>query len=111
MKGEMKLMGRAASAGSATGEAVCLWSGRLEKSDYQGKVLVTTMTTPDLVFVMRQVAAIVTEVGGVLCHAAIVSRELGKPCVVGLGGAIHRVKSGDLITVDGSNGEVLVEHR
>jgi len=52
---------------------------RLEK----GQVLVTPMTNPDMVVAMRNSAGIVTDVGGMICHAAIVSRELGLPCVVG----------------------------
>ena len=48
----------------------------------EGDILVTSLTTPDVVPVMKLAAAIVTEIGSITCHAAIVARELGKPCVV-----------------------------
>jgi len=65
-----------------------------------GEVLVTKMTDPDWVSVMRQASAIVTEEGGRTVHAAIVSRELGIPAVVGAEGVMKKVKTGDQITVD-----------
>ena len=64
------------------------------------------MTTPDFVPAMRRASAIVTDRGGSTCHAAIVSRELGVPCVVGTGNATVTLKDGQGITVDGSNGNV-----
>jgi pyruvate,water dikinase len=64
------------------------------------------MTTPDYVPAMKKAVAIVTDVGGRTCHAAIVSRELGIPCVVGTGTATHTLKTGQVITVDGSKGLV-----
>lgn len=56
-----------------------------------GEVLVTKRTTPDWVLIMRKAAAIITEEGGPTCHAAIVSREMGKPCIVGVNGAIKKL--------------------
>lgn len=52
-----------------------------------GDIMVTTMTTPDMVPAMRRASGIVTDEGGVTCHASIISRELGIPCVVGTGDA------------------------
>jgi pyruvate,water dikinase len=72
----------------------------------QGEVLVAEMTTPDFVPAMKRAAAIVTDRGGRTCHAAIVSRELGVPCVVGAGEATTVLKDGQVITVDGSRGKV-----
>ncbi|MGP8077564.1 MAG: phosphoenolpyruvate synthase [Thermoplasmata archaeon] len=71
-----------------------------------GEVLVTTMTTPDMVPAMSRAAGIVTDEGGMTCHAAIVSRELGVPCVVGTREATRVIAEGSEITVDGKNGSV-----
>jgi pyruvate,water dikinase len=71
-----------------------------------GAVLVTPMTNPDMVVAMRNSAAIVTDVGGMICHAAIVSRELGLPCVVGTERATRDLVAGQTITVDGTRGAV-----
>jgi pyruvate,water dikinase len=69
-----------------------------------GEVLVTEMTTPDWVPTMKKAAAIVTNQGGKTCHAAIVSRELGVPCVVGTERATEVLKPGGMISVDGQRG-------
>jgi pyruvate,water dikinase len=73
----------------------------------KGDVLVTTMTNPDMVVSMQRAAAIVTDEGGVTSHAAIVSREMGIPAVVGTRLATEKLKDGQLITVDGSTGRVI----
>ncbi len=72
----------------------------------EGDILVAEMTTPDFVPAMKRAAAIVTERGGRTCHAAIVSRELGIPCVVGVHGATTALDVGRLVTVDGAKGNV-----
>jgi pyruvate,water dikinase len=72
----------------------------------RGDVLVAEMTTPDFVPAMKRAAAIVTERGGRTCHAAIVSRELGIPCVVGVGGATTQLQVDTEVTVDGSDGKI-----
>ncbi len=71
-----------------------------------GEVLVTHMTAPDWVPLMRRAAAIVTDSGGMTCHAAIVSRELGIPCVVGTGEATKVLRGGEVVTVDAGAGVV-----
>lgn len=71
-----------------------------------GEVLVTTMTTPDMVPAMAKAAAIVTDEGGMTCHAAIVSRELGVPCVVGTRTGTQLLAEGIEVTVDGKMGTV-----
>ncbi|MFP5354347.1 MAG: phosphoenolpyruvate synthase [Gemmatimonadota bacterium] len=71
-----------------------------------GEVLVAPMTSPDWVPVMRRAVAIVTDAGGMTSHAAIVSRELGIPCVVGTGNGTSVIRSGDPVTVDGSAGTI-----
>lgn len=72
----------------------------------EGDVLVTRMTNPDFEPLMAKASAIVTDEGGHLSHAAIVSRELGKPCVVGTQNATKILKEGMVITVDGTHGVV-----
>jgi len=103
---EQILKGTGASMGMASG-VVKILNGpseinRIEKGD----VLVAEMTTPDYVPAMRRAVAIVTDAGGKTSHAAIVSRELGIPCVVGTGTATHTLKEGMMITVDGAEGVV-----
>jgi pyruvate,water dikinase len=71
-----------------------------------GDVLVTQMTTPEFVPAMRKALAVVTDEGGVTCHAAIVSRELGIPCVIGTKTATKIFKDGDLVEVNASTGMV-----
>ena len=72
----------------------------------KGDVLVTKMTNPDMVVTMQKASAIVTDEGGITSHAAIVSREMGIPCVVGTKEATTKLKEGEMITVDGFNGKV-----
>jgi len=71
-----------------------------------GDILVAEMTTPDFVPAMKRAVAIVTDRGGRTAHAAIVSRELGIPCIVGTGQATKALKDGQIISVDGSRGNV-----
>ncbi len=72
----------------------------------EGDILVTVMTTPDFVPAMKRAVAIVTDRGGRTAHAAIVSRELGIPCVVGTERATSVLTNGQVITVDGSRGKI-----
>jgi pyruvate,water dikinase len=103
---QILLKGLGASPGVASG-SVKLLSGAAEINKMQtGEMLVTTMTTPDMVPAMTKAAAIVTDEGGMTCHAAIVSRELGVPCIVGTREATHILKTGAKITVDGKLGLV-----
>ncbi|MBC7096803.1 MAG: phosphoenolpyruvate synthase, partial [Methanobacteriales archaeon] len=69
-------------------------------------ILVTVMTTPDMVPAMRRASGILTDEGGVTCHASIVSRELGIPCIVGTGDATRKLKDNQVITMDGAKGIV-----
>jgi pyruvate,water dikinase len=71
-----------------------------------GEVLVTRMTDPDWTSVMSQAKAIITEEGGRTCHAAIVSRELGIPCIVGTGNVTSVLKTGESVTIDCSSGQI-----
>ena len=100
------LKGLPASPGYASG-TVKVVNDISELSKVQkGDVLVTTMTTPDMVPAMEKAAAIITDEGGMTCHAAIVSRELGIPAVVNTKEATKVLKDGDVITVDANKGLV-----
>jgi pyruvate,water dikinase len=99
--------GLGASPGRATGAVRVLESPSEESSMKIGEILVTHMTSPDWVPIMRRAAAIVTDAGGMTSHAAIVARELGLPCIVGAREATRVLTTGTLVTVDGSAGTVM----
>jgi len=105
-KAEIILRGIPASPGRASGRARVLLDVSKIGEFQDGEVLVTDMTNPDWVPAMRKAVAIVTNSGGITSHAAIVSRELGVPAVVGTKKATEVIKTGDLITVDGSLGVI-----
>jgi pyruvate,water dikinase len=105
-QGELLVQGLAASAGRASGVVRILQSPDQGDRLRAGEVLVAPMTSPDWVPTMRRAAAIVTDGGGMTCHAAIVSRELGVPAVVGARTATAVLRNGELVTVDGAQGTV-----
>jgi pyruvate,water dikinase len=98
--------GLGSSPGMGMGKVKIIKSSREIKNVERGDVLVTEMTSPDFVPGMKKASAIVTDTGGMTSHAAIVSRELGVPCVVGTGNATKVLKDGMDISVDGSHGIV-----
>ena len=98
--------GLGASPGLATGRVILYDITMSLDVVKEGDVLVTKMTMPDMVPAMSRAAAIVTDEGGMTCHAAIISRELGTPCVVGTGNATEILSNGMEITVDGTTGTV-----
>jgi pyruvate,water dikinase len=99
--------GMGASPGRATGLVRVLDTPADEASMQNGEILVTHMTSPDWVPIMKRAAAIVTDAGGITSHAAIVARELGLPCIVGTHSATQSLTTGMLVTVDGSEGTVI----
>ena len=104
--GEVLVRGLGASPGMASGEVkIVLDIDELDKIK-DGDIMVTTMTTPDMVPAMRRASGIVTDEGGVTCHASIISRELGIPCVVGTGDATTTLKENAGVTLDGKKGLV-----
>ncbi|MDO8724775.1 MAG: phosphoenolpyruvate synthase [Candidatus Methanoperedens sp.] len=100
------LEGLGASPGMAYGEAKLVADSTELGKVKPGDILVAVMTTPDMVPAMKRAAAIVTDEGGMTCHAAIVSRELGCPAVVGTRKATQLLTDGMKITVDGEKGLV-----
>jgi pyruvate,water dikinase len=100
------LTGLGASPGVVAGRVRILTAPDQDAEFQDGEVLVAPMTAPDWVPTMRRAAALVTDAGGMTCHAAIVSRELGVPGVVGTRKATQALRTGELVTVDGSSGTV-----
>ncbi|MBP3790881.1 MAG: phosphoenolpyruvate synthase [Methanobrevibacter sp.] len=104
--GDVLVRGLGASPGMASGKVkIILDIDELDKIK-EGDIMVTTMTTPDMVPAMKRASGIVTDEGGVTCHASIISRELGIPCVVGTGDATSTLKENDGVTLDGKKGLV-----
>lgn len=106
LSGEIILKGLPASPGIGFGKAKIIKKLEEIYKINNGDVLVTGMTNPDMVPAMRKATAIVTNEGGMTSHAAIVSRELGIPCVVGSTNGTEKIKEEEMITVDGSTGNV-----
>ena len=104
----MQINGMAASSGKVIGRArICSTFKSLEKFK-KGDILVTSMTRPEFIGAMRQASAFVTDEGGITCHAAIIAREMQKPCVIGTRNATKILKDGDLIQVDAVHGVVRI---
>ena len=100
------LKGDPASPGIGAGVVVIINSPKEIGRAQKGNILVTRMTTPDFVPAMKKVSGIITDEGGQTSHAAIVSRELGVPCVVGTGNATKLLHQGDLVTLNGATGAI-----
>jgi len=108
---DVRLSGIGSSPGTATGAvSIVRKLDNLDKVE-QGDIIVTEMTTPDMVPAMKRAAGIVTDQGGMTSHAAIVSRELGVPAVVGTDDATDRLRDGQTVTIDGDMGTVEVGER
>ena len=104
--GDVLVRGLGASPGMASGKVkIVMDIDELDKIK-DGDIMVTTMTTPDMVPAMRRASGIVTDEGGVTCHASIISRELGIPCVVGTGDATSTLEENTGVTLDGKKGLV-----
>jgi len=103
------ITGQTASQGHAQGKARIIMLARDAHKLKNGEVLVCSMTSPDYVPAMKRAAAIITDEGGLLCHAAIVSRELGKPCIIGTKIATQVLKDGVMVEVDAKKGIVRIK--
>ena len=101
-----ELKGFCAHPGAVSGPARIIFSAEDVSKMKPGDILVSPMTTPEIVPAMKLASAIVTDTGGITCHAAIVSRELNKPCLIGTHHATRVFKDGDSIEVDATNGMV-----
>jgi len=103
---DILVRGLGVSPGQGSGKANIVLDVKDISNLENGDVLVTEMTTPDWVLAMKIASAVVTNLGGKTCHAAIVSRELGIPCIVGTENATKVLKDGEMVTVDGQRGLV-----
>ncbi len=103
---EMK--GQIAFKGKVQAKARIILDRRNASELQEGEILVTPMTSPDFVPAMKISGGIITNEGGVLCHAAIMSRELRKPCVIGTKNATDIIKTGDLVELDADTGIIKI---
>jgi phosphohistidine swiveling domain-containing protein len=106
-----EIAGTKAFAGKARGVVSLVLSNADFNKFKMGNILVTSATRPDFVPIMKQASAIVTDEGGILSHAAIISRELKIPCIVGTRDATKLLKDGDLVEVDAERGTVNIVER
>lgn len=100
------IKGTVASKGKVRGKVKVLMSNRELDKVKERDIIVTPMTTPDFVPVINKASAIITNEGGLTCHAAIISRELNKPCIIGTKNATKVLKDGDMVEVDAEKGIV-----
>jgi len=103
-----EISGTIASRGKAVGKVRIIISAKSINDVEYGEILVAPMTRPEHITGMKKASAIVTDDGGITCHAAIVSRELGKPCIIGTKIATKVLHDGDLVEVDADNGVVRI---
>jgi pyruvate,water dikinase len=104
--GVVLLRGLGAAPGLVSGPVRVLTSPAEGQALVAGEVLVAPMTNPDWLPTLRRASAVVTDGGGMTCHAAIVSRELGLPCIVAARTATRTLHTGEMVTVDGGSGSV-----
>jgi phosphohistidine swiveling domain-containing protein len=103
-----KITGQIAFRGIAKGKVVVHLSWTGVTKIRKGAIFVTGMINPQMITSIKKASAIVTDEGGITCHAAIISRELKKPCIVGTKNATQILKTGDLVEVDANNGVVRI---
>jgi pyruvate, water dikinase len=106
--GEAGVTGYAASPGVVEGVARVVRDVNEIGTVQQGEVLVCPVTAPSWAPVFPKIAAAVSDIGGMMSHAAIIAREYGLPAVVGTGHATEQIKTGDRVRVDGDNGTVTI---
>ncbi|MDO8558104.1 MAG: PEP/pyruvate-binding domain-containing protein [bacterium] len=109
--GATEFAGQTAMGGKAQGRVRILRKKSEIPFLQKGEILATAMTTPDYLPAMRNAVAFITDEGGITCHAAIVARELGKPCIIGTKIATQVLKDGDLVEVDANHGIVKILKR
>jgi pyruvate,water dikinase len=101
-----KIVGFPGSPGTVEGRARVCRTVKEIGDLREGEILVSPTTSPSWAPAFQKIKAAVTDVGGVMCHAAIVCREYGLPAVVGTGSATSRIKTGHMIRVNGTSGEI-----
>ena len=101
-----ELKGQSASVGVVTGTVKIVFEKSQMGKVQKGDILVASMTTPDFMSAIRLASALITDEGGITCHAAIIAREMKKPCVIGTKIATRVLRDGDIVEVDAMNGVV-----
>jgi len=107
-EGMREMRGMIANKGKVSGKVRVVMDAHNPGQFDNGDILVTGMTRPDFLSLMKKAAAFVTDEGGITCHAAIVARELNKPCIIGTKIATQVFKDGDMVEVDADNGIVRI---
>ena len=107
---DKQLRGTPCSDGKAQAQVVIVNSAEDQK-DTQDKIIVTRSTDPGWVFMLSTAKGVISERGSLLSHTAIISRELGVPAIVGVKNATKILKTGDIVTIDGHTGEILLENK
>ncbi|MBR9706472.1 hypothetical protein GOV14_05530 [Candidatus Pacearchaeota archaeon] len=107
-KTQKELKGQTAYAGKVKGKVKLVFGPQHNDKVKEGDILVSIVTSPQLLPAMKRAKAFVTDIGGVTCHAAIVSREMKKPCIVGTKTATQVLHDGDLVEVDADKGVVRI---
>ena len=111
-KNVSEIKGLTAHKGNCRGRIKVILNPKIEANKFKnGDVLVTSMTRPEFLPLMRKAAAFITDEGGITSHAAIISRELNKPCIIGTKIATKVLKDGDLVEVDADKGVVKIVKR
>ena len=108
--GNKTLLGMCAFPGKVTGYAKIIFNPRNLSEFKSGNILVTGMTRPEFLPIMNKASAIITDVGGILSHAAILARELKKPCIIGTRLATSTIKDGDFLEIDASKGSIIIKN-
>lgn len=109
IKNQTILKGMGVYIGKAKNKVKIIFNPKEEANNFQkGDILVTSMTTADFVPLIKKAKAVITDEGGLLCHAAIVARELKTPCIIGTKIATKVLKDGDLVEVDAEKGIVRI---
>ena len=104
--GNQEIKGLPICQGKAYGRVNVILNAQEDFQHYEDQVIVTGMTSPDFLPILKQCKAIVTDRGGITCHAAIITRELNIPCITGTEVATQKLKNGDYVEVDAINGIV-----
>jgi pyruvate,water dikinase len=102
------IKGEIAYKGKVSGKVAIAIKNKDFSKIKENDILVTSMTRPEVLPYLKKVKAIITDEGGVTCHAAIISRELKKPCIIGTKTATHILNDGDLVEVDANSGKVII---
>ena len=107
-KANTKISGFTACKGRIIGRVKVVLNSKAQSKVRKGDVMVACMTTPDFLPCMEKAAAFITDEGGITCHAAIVAREMNKPCIIGTKFATKVLKDGDLVEVDANQGIIKI---